>query len=200
MGAESDPDQILALRVQDGDFAAFEALVEKYRQPIIQFAFRMLRDFTEAEDMAQNVFLQAFRESGRFRFEARFSTWLYAIARNLCRNELRRRSRHRIADQSGVEDGPAERAHWPFARAYQPSPPETLVERELQERFDRALASLPEAQRAAILLLREGDISYQEIAMQLGHSLSATKTLIHRGRHALKRKLKTQVAYADDLR
>ena len=144
--------------------------------------------------MAQNAFVQAFRKSGRFRFEAQFSTWLYAIARNLCRNELRRRSRHRVGVLSCIEGGLTEPARWHFNYARQPSPPETLLQQELQERIEQALACLPEKQRAAMLLLRDGDVSYEEIALQLGHSLAATKTLIHRGRHNLKRKLKTHVA------
>src|SRR6478752_1577104 len=89
-----DPDAALMLRVKQGDMAAFEELVEKYKQPVTNLIGRTLQDSTEAEDLAQNVFVQVFKSAHRYRVSAKFSTWLYTIARNLCLNEIRRRSRH----------------------------------------------------------------------------------------------------------
>jgi RNA polymerase sigma-70 factor, ECF subfamily len=94
MAPEQDPDAQLMLRVQRGDPAAFEALVEKYKQPVMNLVYRMLGDLQEAEDLSQNVFVQVHKSAHRYRVTARFSTWLYTIARNLGLNELRRRSRH----------------------------------------------------------------------------------------------------------
>jgi len=82
------------LRVKRGDRAAFAELVGKYKQPVMNFVFRSLRDETEAEDLAQNVFLQVYKSRARYERTAKFSTWLFTIARNLCLNEIRRRSRH----------------------------------------------------------------------------------------------------------
>ena len=82
------------LRVKRGDRAAFAELVEKYKQPVMNFVFRSLRDEAETEDVAQNVFLQVYKSRARYQRTAKFSTWLFTIARNLCLNELRRRSRH----------------------------------------------------------------------------------------------------------
>src|SRR5580765_2204149 len=94
MPANDDPDAILMLRVKQGDMAAFSGLVDKYKQPVINLAYRTLRDATEAEDLAQNVFIQAFKSAKRYEATAKFSTWLFTIARNLCLNEIRRRARH----------------------------------------------------------------------------------------------------------
>src|SRR5215475_7699334 len=94
MSAEHDPDAALMLRVKQGDTAAFAELVEKYKQPVMNLAYRMLRDLTEAEDLAQNVFLQVYRSAYRYQVASKFSTWLFTIARNLCLNEIRRRGRH----------------------------------------------------------------------------------------------------------
>src|SRR5689334_13554443 len=94
MAAEHDPDAALMLRVKQGDMEAFTLLVEKYKQPVMNLAFRMLRDATEAEDLAQNVFIQVHRSATRYQVASKFSTWLFTIARNLCLNEIRRRSRH----------------------------------------------------------------------------------------------------------
>src|ERR1700742_1333756 len=89
-----DPDAALMLRVKQGDTAAFTELVEKYKQPVMNLAFRTLRDATEAEDLAQNVFVKVYKSAPRYKSTAKFSTWLFTIARNLCLNEIRRRSRH----------------------------------------------------------------------------------------------------------
>ena len=94
MAGERDPDAELMLRVKKGDAHAFEELVDKYKQPVLNFVHRTLRDSSDAEDIAQNVFVQIFKSADRYRVEAKFSTWLYTIARNLCLNEIRRRSRH----------------------------------------------------------------------------------------------------------
>src|SRR5512144_2282062 len=87
-------DVALMLRVKEGDTAAFTELVDRYKQPVMNLVARMLRDQTEAEDVAQNVFVQVYRSAHRYEMTAKFSTWLFTIARNLCLNEIRRRSRH----------------------------------------------------------------------------------------------------------
>src|ERR671938_1793500 len=94
MGEVIDPDAALMKRVTQGDQRAFEELVEKYKQPVFNMIYRTLRDATEAEDLAQVVFVQVYKSAHRYRVEAKFSTWLFTIARNLCLNEIRRRSRH----------------------------------------------------------------------------------------------------------
>src|SRR6476620_5434634 len=110
MDGDLDPDAALMLRVKQGDMEAFEDLVEKYKQPITNLIYRTLHDASEAEDLAQNVFLQVYKSAHRYRVSAKFSTWLYTIARNLCLNEIRRRSRHPAdsldADHPGQEDQP----------------------------------------------------------------------------------------------
>src|SRR5687767_3284711 len=91
---EPDPDAALMLRVREGDTIAFETLVDKYKQPVINLVFRILQDVTEAEDIAQHVFVQVHKNAARYEVTAKFSTWLFTIARNLCLNEIRRRQRH----------------------------------------------------------------------------------------------------------
>jgi RNA polymerase sigma-70 factor (ECF subfamily) len=190
MAANLDPDAALMLRVQQGDMAAFEELVENYKQPVINLLFRTLRDATEAEDLAQHVFLQVFKSAHRYRVTAKFSTWLYTIARNLCLNEIRRRSRHPAdsldAPHPDNEDQPIRQ----YEDTRNALPPDLVLRDELTHKIEEALASLPENQRTAILLFREDEMSYEEIAKVLGCSLSATKSLIHRGRETLKLKLK----------
>lgn len=190
MSAEMDPDAALMLRVKQGDMGAFAELVDKYKQPVMNVVFRMLRDATEAEDVAQNVFIQVHRSAERYRASSKFSTWLFTIARNLCLNEIRRRSRH-PADSMDVPHPEQEDAPWhQFEDKATFSAPEQMLHSELEEKIGEALAELPENQRTAILLCRQSELSYEEIAKIIGCSLSATKSLIHRGREVLKDKLK----------
>jgi RNA polymerase sigma-70 factor (ECF subfamily) len=190
MPGQLDPDAALMLRVKRGDRAAFATLVEKYKQPVMNFIFRSLRDETEAEDLSQNVFLQVYKSRDRYQRTAKFSTWLFTIARNLCLNEIRRRSRH---PADSLEESHAEHEDQP-QRQYEDRkvtlPTESILHGELAGKIQEALAGLPENQRTAILLCQQDELSYEEIAEILDCSLSATKSLIHRGRETLKEKLK----------
>jgi RNA polymerase sigma-70 factor, ECF subfamily len=190
MADQTDPDAVLMLRVKRGDRAAFTALVEKYKQPVTNFVCRSLRDETESEDLAQNVFLQVYKSRARYERTAKFSTWLFTIARNLCLNEIRRRSRH---PAESLEETHAENDDQP-SRQYEDKkvllPTENVLHSELAKKIEEALLELPENQRTAILLCRQDELSYEEIAKILGCSLSATKSIIHRGRETLKEKLK----------
>jgi RNA polymerase sigma-70 factor (ECF subfamily) len=185
------------LRVKRGDDVAFAELVDKYKQPVMNLAYRILRDATEAEDLSQNVFLQVYKSAHRYQVSARFSTWLFTIARNLCLNEIRRRSRHPAdsldATYPETDDQPV--------RQYEDQktflPTEMLLHGELEQKIELAMGELPEIQRTAILLCRRDEMSYEEIAEVVGCSLSATKSLIHRGRETLKQKLKPYLRTGD---
>jgi RNA polymerase sigma-70 factor (ECF subfamily) len=190
MDGPLDPDAALMLRVKHGDVQAFEELVEKYKQPVINLVYRSLHDATEAEDLAQNVFLQVYKSAHRYRVSAKFSTWLYTIARNLCLNEIRRRSRHPAdpldASYPEHEDQPSRQCEDKKVFGAQ----DLLLQGELFGKVEEAIAALPENQRTALLLCREEEMSYEEIAAVLGCSVSATKSLIHRGRETIKLRLK----------
>ena len=190
MPGNLDPDAALMLRVKQGDLAAFTTLVEKFKQSVINLAARTLRDPTEAEDLAQNVFVQVFKSAARYQTTAKFSTWLFTITRNLCLNEIRRRSRHPAESLDAPHPDQEDQPRHQFEDLKNFSPPDSLLQGELAQKIEQALAGLPENQRTAILLCRQDELSYEEIAAVLGCSLSATKSLIHRGRETLKEKLK----------
>jgi RNA polymerase sigma-70 factor (ECF subfamily) len=190
MSAEQDPDAALMLRVKQGDSDAFAQLVDKYKQPVMNLVYRMLRDATEAEDIAQNVFIQVHKSASRYQVSSKFTTWLFTIARNLCLNELRRRSRHPADSMEAAHPENEDQPWQQFEDKKTFSPPETLLQGELERKIEEAVAELPENQRTAILLCRQDELSYEEIAKVLRCSVSATKSLIHRGRETLKEKLK----------
>lgn len=190
MTTVSDPDAALMLRVKQGDNSAFEELVEKYKQPVMNLVYRTLPDATEAEDLAQHVFLQVYKSAHRYEVSAKFTTWLFTIARNLCLNEIRRRSRH---PADSLDETYADNDEQPIRQVEDAktfSPPDTMLQGELEEKIEEALAELPEKQRTAILMCRGDELSYEEMAKILECSVSATKSLIHRGRETLKQKLK----------
>jgi RNA polymerase sigma-70 factor (ECF subfamily) len=178
------------LRVRQGDSHAFAELVDKYKQPVTNVAARMLRDPAEAEDLAQNVFIQVYKSAARYQVASKFSTWLFTIVRNLCLNEIRRRSRH-PADSMDAGHPEQEDQPWhQFEDKKSASPPDTLLHGELETKIEQALAELPESQRLAMVLCRQDELSYEQIAEVLDCSLPATKSLIHRARETLKQKLK----------
>jgi RNA polymerase sigma-70 factor (ECF subfamily) len=190
MSAELDPDAALMLRVKQGDMAAFTELVDKYKQPVLNLAYRMLRDATEAEDLAQVVFVQVYKSAHRYQIASKFSTWMFTIARNLCLNEIRRRTRHPTDSLEGHQADHDDQPGRQFEDVTTCSPPENVLHGELEQKIEEALAELPENQRTAVVLCRGEELSYEDIAKVLGCSVAATKSLIHRGRETLKRKLK----------
>src|ERR1043166_3469304 len=162
MGEVMDPDAALMKRVTQGDQRAFEELVEKYKQPVFNMIYRTLPDAAEAEDLAQAVFVQVYKSAARYRVEAKFTTWLFTIARNLCLNELRRRSRHPAESLDAVVD-PSDESSAPrqFEDVRSVSAPDRLIQDELSAKVEEALAALPENQRTAIMLFKEKEMSYE---------------------------------------
>lgn len=190
MPAQPEDDAELMRRVQRGDLSAFETLVDRHRQAVVNFAYRMLQDLTEAEDIAQAAFVQVYKAADRYQTSARFTTWLFTITRNLCLNELRRRSRHPADSLDQTRDDDSDAPLRQFEELRTAAPPDALLREELTAKVETAVAALPENQRTALLLYQRDDLSYEEICGVLGCSLSATKSLIHRARETLKRQLK----------
>jgi RNA polymerase sigma-70 factor (ECF subfamily) len=190
MSAPADPDAALMLRAKQGDRGAFEALVIRHQQAIVNFIHRSVPDVEEAEDLAQNTFVQAWKARQRYRVSARFTTWLFTIARNLTLNELRRRSRHAhesIDAPLGDEESHPVRQ---FEDCKARDAGDQLLRSEIEARVAQAVSELPENQRTAILLCQDEETSYEDIARVLGCSLSATKSIIFRARETLKERLK----------
>jgi RNA polymerase sigma-70 factor, ECF subfamily len=190
MPVPPDADADLMLRVKRGDREAFDALMRHWQQPVINFVYRTLPDADEAEDLAQAVFVQLWKTAARYEPSARFSTFLFTIARNLCLNELRRRARH---PADSLDEPRADDESHPFRQIEdrrEVAADDAAQRAELVAKVQTALDDLPEKQRTALVLCREGELSYEEIAVVLGTSLQATKSLIHRARETLKARLK----------
>ncbi len=174
----------LMLDVKAGDDASFDLLLQKYRLPLINFLFRMVRDAATAEDLAQEVFLRVYRARKQYSPSAKFTTWLFRIATNLALNSVRD-NRHRRMDVSldaPVEEDEARRE----LPAREMRIDEHMVERDRAQFIRRAVAALPEKQRVAVLLHKYEEMDYGEIAKILECSESALKSLLFRAYETLR--------------
>ena len=190
-----EQDIIWMVRVRTGDRAAFADLVECHQGRVVGTVARMLGgDDADAEDIGQQVFLRVWKSAARYEPTAKFTTWLYTITRNLVFNELRRR-RHRptvsldAALPSGGDEGHEVRFAANHGDTLAPAPDATLLQAELQAAINDAIATLPETQRLALVLRRYEDLSYEEIAVVLGLTVPAVKSLLFRARTLLREKL-----------
>ncbi len=178
-------DEELMLRCRHGDTSAFELLVARYKDAILNFAYRMIHDYHRAEDVTQETFLRVFRNADHYKPSAKFKNWLYLIAANLCKNELRRCQRHQ---QTSLDAMMAENTDaWPRSLTVSTNLPDHLYEKKEQQRLiEQALTRLPENQRLALIMVTYQGLRYDEIADVLNCSVSAVKSLIHRARQGLR--------------
>jgi RNA polymerase sigma-70 factor (ECF subfamily) len=183
-------DHQLIEAAREGDEAAFAEIVNRYRNSLTNYLFRMLNDYDEAVDLAQETFVRVYFALERYHTEFAFSTYLYRIATNLAISEIRKRRRRKLFSLTGFfQDNETEN------RDFQPPdekslPDESLIENERTRTIEKAIASLPEKYRAPIVLREIQDLSYEEIAQILGLKLGTTKSRISRARALLREKLK----------
>jgi RNA polymerase sigma-70 factor (ECF subfamily) len=166
-------------RIRDGDMEAFRLLVEAHQSRVINTISKLLGSDAEAEDLAQQVFIRVWRSASRYQPTAKFTTWLFRIARNLVFNELRRR-KHLVEQQEDSSE---------LAERAEREPDRVLLEGELQKAIQNAIQELPEAQRIAIVLRRYEEMPYEEIARVMGTTVPAVKSILFRARAELREKL-----------
>jgi RNA polymerase sigma-70 factor (ECF subfamily) len=171
--------------VSAGDMRAFEELVERHQRAVIGTVAKMLGNASEAEDIAQQVFVRIWKSAGRYEAQAKFTTWLFTITRNLVFNEVRRRQRKPTVSVDERE----ETTHRTVEDLQAISPDDEMLQSELEEAIDRAIQSLPEKQRMAVVLRRYEEMPYEEIAAVLEMSIPAIKSLLFRARTQLKEAL-----------
>ena len=181
-------DAAVMLRVQAGDDAAFDHLVEKFRRPIIAFMYRMARNQAVAEELAQETFLRVYRSRQTYAAEAKFSTWLYRIATNLAVNHARD-SRNEKAGVS-LDETDADTGQALDVADGTPNVEQDILRRERLAAIRRHVEDLPERQRVAVLMHKYQELDYREIARVLKLSESATKSLLFRAYETLREKLK----------
>jgi RNA polymerase sigma-70 factor (ECF subfamily) len=178
-------DEELVARSIGGDAESFNELILRWERPIYALAYRTIGREEDARDVCQETFLRAFRALPGFRGQAKFSSWLYRIALNLCRDWIRRERRAQIVQ------APEDVDLVELAGALQPteSVEELVTRKDLARAVERAMASLPEEQRTAIVLKEYHGLTFQEIADLVGCPLSTVKTRLYQGLTVLRREL-----------
>lgn len=177
--------EMLVKQAQKGDRKAFNGLIEKYHKAIVNFIYHNINDGSRAEELAQKVFVRCYLNIKHYNQRYKFTTWLYTIAVNLCKNELRDKTRRpKSVELTDLVRPDVNR---------DASPVEALADKEIREKVSRAVQSLPEDQRQAIIMSVYNDLPYKEIAEALKTNENTVKSWVFRGKQMLFEMLKGYV-------
>lgn len=180
-------DEELIAKFQNGDLYAFDQIVFRYKDPLINFVYHFLGDRIDAEDVVQETFLRVYRNKHLYRSIAKFSTWIYTIASNLAKTELRRRKRRRLLSisQMGFDEKDYELVDDDMRT------PEGIVDGKMHEKIiQKEINALPVKFKEVVVLRDVQEFSYEEISQILGIPIGTVKSRVNRGRLRLQKKLK----------
>lgn len=194
--SEAKVDQLLVERVQKGDKGAFDLLILKYQHRIVSLVTRYVSDSSEAQDVAQEAFIKAYRAIGRFRGESAFYTWLYRIAINTAKNWIV--AKNRRPPSSDVDAIDAEQYGMSDRMQENSTPENELLRQEIERTVFETIAALPEDLRTAIMLREMDGMSYEEIATAMECPIGTVRSRIFRAREAIDEKLKPLVGGQTD--
>ena len=178
---QKQSDYRLMERVKAGDMVAFNQIVDKYKDRLMNVIFRMVQGTEEAEDIVQETFLRVYQHRDSFDFRHCFSTWLYTIALNLARNELRKRKRFKFFDIFDMQGKEGEIAV------------EMELPSNLPQALEKAMESLPEKYKTAFVLRDVQELPYEEVAQIMNIPLGTVKSRVNRARAILRDKLKPRM-------
>jgi RNA polymerase sigma-70 factor (ECF subfamily) len=186
MQMESDIE--LMERVRSGDDTAFSELMRRHYRGVVNYIYRFTNDRGNSEDLAQEVFLRVYRSAKRYKPEAKFSTWLYKIATNLCLTEVKSRKKDQNLSLDEMGENSGDLGDPKSVDAY-----DITFRREIRDAIFEALKSLPERERTAVVLCKYEELPYEEVAEIIGCTAGAVKAYVHRGRMKLIERLKPYI-------
>ena len=178
---EKNIDYTLMRAIQKGDMVAFSSMVDRYKNRLLNVIGRMLSSSEEAEDIVQETFVRVYQHRQSFNFKHCFSTWIYTIALNLARNELRKRKKFKFFEISEMQGNEKE-----FAV-------DAKIPSRLPQVLDKAIRGLPEKYRIAFILRDVEEMPYEEVAKVLGVPLGTVKSRVNRARLMLRDKLQPKM-------
>ncbi|HVN41228.1 MAG TPA: RNA polymerase sigma factor RpoE [Steroidobacteraceae bacterium] len=178
----------LVRRAQRGERGAFDLLVLRYQHKVVKLVARLLRDPAEAEDVAQEAFVKAYRALGSFRGDSAFYTWLYRIAVNTARNTIASRQRRPLEYEADLSE--SEQSAVESRMRHTDTPEAAALSEEIRATVNRAVEELPEDLRTAIVLREVEGLSYEEIAAAMDCPVGTVRSRIFRAREAIDRHLK----------
>jgi RNA polymerase sigma-70 factor, ECF subfamily len=194
--SKDEADEVLLLAYRAGDVRAFERLVARHEKPVWNFIRRFVRDPTTAEDLLQEVFLRVVKSADEWRGSAKFSTWLYTIARNLTVDHARRAVHRDATSLDGPERSNADTSLHDRIASVAPAADSLVADRQTKARIDEAIARLPAEQREVFLMREVMEMPFAEIATAVGASEPTVKS---RMRYALEKLRAALVELATDL-
>jgi len=181
-------------RYRGGDVRAFEQLLRRHKKPVFNFLWRQVGDRALAEELLQEVFLRVIKSASTYQEQAKFTTWLYTIARNLCVDAARRAGHRRTLSLDAPQGGDPERTLGDGVADPSGNPSQQAMSRELRESIERAIAALPEEQREVFLMRERSGLPFKEIASIVGVPENTVKS---RMRYALERLREALAEYKD---
>ena len=176
--AKTEDDKTLIDRFNQGDENAFKILVTKHRERVRNLVAYTINNKHQADDLTQEVFIKIYKNLGKFRHEAKFTSWMYTITLNVCRDEMRKKGLKRFFNYKPVEEAYGLGTHDPYARF------------DVKELVQHAIAQLPEKLRVPLYLKDIEGFSYQDIAEMVGCEMGTVKSRLFRAREALREILK----------
>lgn len=182
-------DEELIAEFQNGSLKAFELLVARFKDPLMNFIYRFLGDYDECDDIVQETFIRVYRKKHSYRPQARFSTWIYTIASNLAKTRIRQRDRRGLLSLSRLwrRDDEESEAEIPDTRYAADQRVESSIK---QERIQKALETIPARYREVVILRDIQELSYEEISEVSGLNIGTVKSRINRGRTMLRKLLR----------
>lgn len=187
--AVQDTDVAAMLRLREGDDLALNELMSRWQTPLVRFLYRYTQSEPDALDLAQETFARIYEYRARYDARGKFSTWLYTIAGNLCRNHARWKTRHPTISMDAEISDQSERTLADQLPDGASTPAQDAVQQELAQAVREAIQALPDDQRTATILYEYEDVAYADIAQVLGCSVKAVENKLYRARQYLRERL-----------
>lgn len=190
-------DEVLMLRYKEGDLEAFEILLERYQQPLFTFVLRFCNDYHQAEDLVQEVFLRLIKSAKNYEPKAKFSTYIYTFAHNICVDNFRRGKKRKTTSLSQPIDVEQELTLEDTVKDERANPEKDYRQKSLEKALQEAVAELPEEQREVFLLREQMNLPFDEIARVVGCLPSTAKSRMRYALQSIRTKLEKRFSLAD---
>jgi RNA polymerase sigma-70 factor, ECF subfamily len=190
-------DEVLMLRYKEGDLEAFEILLERYQQPLFSFVLRFCNDYHQAEDLVQEVFLRLIKSAKTYEPKAKFSTYIYTFAHNICIDNFRRGKKRKTTSLSQPIDADEELTFEDTVKDERANPEKEYRQQSLEKALQEAVSELPEEQREVFLLREQMNLPFEEIARVVGCLPSTAKSRMRYALQSIRQKLEKRFSLAD---
>jgi RNA polymerase sigma-70 factor (ECF subfamily) len=190
-------DEVLMLRYKEGDLEAFEILLERYQQPLFTFVLRFCNDYHQAEDLVQEVFLRLIKSAKTYEPKAKFSTYIYTFAHNICVDNFRRGKKRKTTSLSQPIDVEQDLTLEDTVKDERANPEKDYRQKSLEKALQEAVAELPEEQREVFLLREQMNLPFDEIARVVGCLPSTAKSRMRYALQSIRGKLEKRFSLAD---